>query len=316
MLATFNGQRFLGEQLDSLAGQDHPSIDVWLSDDSSSDDTLAIARQAAKGWSKGNFEIIQRNVAPIAAGTNGIDLEQALARSNGNFLSLMLNGSINAEYYAFCDQDDVWESSKLSRAVAWLEQQPEGVPAMHCSRTRIIDEAGRLHGLSILFSKTPGFRNAIIQNIAAGNTIVMNRAAMLELRKHTIAGQFVSHDWWVYILVTALGGKVKYDEEPLTRYRQHGANLVGENASWRARMVRFKLVLTGRFRQWNDVNLAALRKISHLLPAENRRILDEFCALRQGVSLLRPLRILRTGIFRQTFAGQLSFLAASLMGKI
>ena len=316
LLATYNGASFLQEQLASLAAQDHPAIDVWLSDDSSTDDTLAIAAQVKKSWSKGRFEIIQRGAGPLETTGNGIDFDLALSRGNANFLSLILNEAIEADCYAFCDQDDVWEPAKLSRAIAWLEKQPEDIPAMHCSRTRIIDASGQSKGLSILFSRTPCFRNAIIQNIAAGNTIVMNRAAMAALRAHSAQGQFVSHDWWAYILVTALGGKVKYDLEPLTRYRQHERNLVGENASWRARMTRFKLVLKGRFRQWNDINLGALQNIRDLLPAENRRILDEFSALRRGSFFLRPFRILRTGIFRQTPAGQLSFLVASLAGKI
>lgn len=316
LLATYNGAPYLQEQFASLACQSYPAIDVWLSDDSSTDDTLGIAARAAKAWSKGRFEIIRRDAKPPETSSNGIDFGQALARSNANFLSLIRNEAIEADYYAFCDQDDIWEPAKLSRAIAWLAGQPEDTPAMHCSRTRIIDVSGQLSGLSILFSRTPGFRNAIIQNIAAGNTIVMNRAAMDALRAHTIDGRFVSHDWWAYILVTALGGKVKYDMEPLTRYRQHDTNLVGENASWRARMTRFKLVMKGRFRQWNDINLKALQQIRHLLTKENRRVLDEFTALRQGSFFLRPFRIFRTGIFRQTLAGQLSFLVASLAGKI
>lgn len=316
LLAAYNGAPYLKEQFASLAGQDFPAIDIWLSDDGSSDDTLEIAARAAKNWSKGRFEIIRRDAKPLETSGNGIDFGQALSRSNANFLSLIRNEAIEADYYAFCDQDDVWEPAKLSRAIAWLADQPEDAPAMHCSRTRIIDASGQLGGLSILFPKTPGFHNAIIQNIAAGNTIVMNRAAMNALRAHTIDGHFVSHDWWAYILVTALGGKVKYDMKPLTRYRQHDGNLVGENASWRARMTRFKLVLNGRFRQWNDINLKALQEIRHLLPRQNRQVLDEFIALRQGNFFLRPFRIFRIGIFRQTLAGQLSFLMASLAGKI
>lgn len=316
LLAAYNGGQYLQDQLASLASQSYPAIDVWLSDDGSTDNTIAIADKAARRWSKGNFAIIRRNSELSLPCGRGGDVDLLLARCKANFLSLILNDAIDAEYFAFCDQDDIWEPTKLSRAVAWLNDQPEDLPAMHCSRTRIIDDAGRERGLSLRFSRPPGFRNAIVQNIAAGNTIVMNRAAMTALRQHSVDGQFVSHDWWAYILVTALGGRVRYDEEPLTQYRQHSGNLIGENASWRARMMRLKLVLRSRFRSWNETNLKALQRVRHLLPAENCQVLDEFSALRKSTFFLRPYRIMRAGIFRQTFPGQLSFLAASLMGKI
>ncbi len=94
-----------------------------------------------------------------------------------NFLSLACDRSIAADYYAFSDQDDVWEPQKLSRAVTWLETIAPNVPAMFCSRTRLIDEDGQECGFSPLFRRKPAFRNALVQSIAGGNTIVFNDAA-------------------------------------------------------------------------------------------------------------------------------------------
>jgi len=79
-----------------------------------------------------------------------------------NFLSLTCKASIEADYYAYSDQDDVWESDKLERAVRWLQTVPENIPALYCSRTRLVDAENNEIGLSPLFSKPPSFANALI----------------------------------------------------------------------------------------------------------------------------------------------------------
>ena len=97
----------------------------------------------------------------------------------------------------------------------------DDVPALFCSRTRIITAEGEPAGFSPLFSKKPSFRNAIVQSIAGGNTMVMNRAArdiMLEASRRT---GFVSHDWWCYLILTGVGGIVHYSPTAKIGYRQH-----------------------------------------------------------------------------------------------
>jgi hypothetical protein len=190
------------------------------------------------------------------------------------------------------------------------------MPAMHCSRTRLVDVFGNPQGWSMLFSRKPSFGNAIIQNIAAGNTIVMNRAAMDAFRRLSAGGGFVSHDWWAYMVITAIGGVIKYDTAPLTRYRQHTGNLVGENASLRARLARFRFACQGRFRIWNDLNLTALQRNRKYLTEENRQTVDSFISLRGKPFFMRPFLIHRAGIHRQSRGGQFSLYLACLLGKI
>ncbi|MCB1385605.1 MAG: glycosyltransferase [Nitratireductor sp.] len=317
LLATYNGAAHLDEQLESLACQDHPVIDVYASDDRSSDGTLDILRRHADRWRKGRFEIIRREAGNAGSPHTGTSkFSHGLSGSNANFMSLVRNTQIDAAWYAFCDQDDIWRPSKLSKAIAWLEHQPAAVPAMHCSRTLIIEEGGKPLRPSLRFARPPSFQNAIIQNIAAGNTIVMNHAAIEALRQHTRDGAFVSHDWWAYQLVTALGGKVHYDATPLTLYRQHQRNLIGENASWRARMTRLRMVMANRFRDWNETNLRGLSLIRHLMPPENRRVLDDLVALHEAGLLRRPLLLAQSGIHRQTILGQVSLFLAAIMDKV
>lgn len=314
LLASYNGAAYLPMQLQSLADQSHSSIDVWLSDDGSTDGTVDIARKYASTWTKGAFNIQKRGEVRNESPGQSIDLN--LAASNLNFHSLATNPEIAADYYAYCDQDDVWEYEKLERAVSWLEKQAVAKPALYCSRTTIINERGEETGRSIQFAKPPAFSNAVIQNIAAGNTIVMNQTAFDAVRNSMVPGEFVSHDWWAYIVVTAMGGVVKYDPCPTLRYRQHDSNLVGENASWRARMIRLRFVMEGRFAAWNETNLKGLDRLYPGLEPDKQAVIDSLRAVRGSRPFQRLAALHRSKLHRQTGFGQISLYLACLLGKI
>jgi hypothetical protein len=229
--------------------------------------------------------------------------------STANFLSLTCRADIEADYFAYADQDDVWEADKLERAVDWLKTVPEDVPALYGSRTLLVDARNQHIGYSPLFERAPDFRNALVQSIAGGNTMVFNRAARDLLRRAGEQVEAITHDWWAYMLVTSCGGRVHYDSHPTVRYRQHGHNQFGANADPIAQLRRAKLLLQGRFRGWVDANLRALQRVRHLMTPENQQVLDEFSLARQrwlGASLV-GLR--RSGIFRQTTVGNLGLLA-------
>mgnify|MGYP002128096464 FL=1 len=265
LLCTYQGQKFLAEQLDSFCKQSHENWEVWASDDGSSDDTHQILERYLEKWETGRISLHSGPAEGFVA----------------NFLSLSCKASIQADYYAYSDQDDVWAEDKLGRAVAWLNSVASDVPALYCSRTCIVDERGAEIGLSPLFSKKPSFANALIQNIGGGNTMVYNRAARALLMSAGDSIDVVSHDWWAYILVSGAGGEVYYDPAPEVLYRQHQNNLVGANVSWVARSQRLKMLLQGRFRKWNDRNIKALQSINHLLIPKNLELLELFIQARK-----------------------------------
>lgn len=310
LLATWNGERFLGEQLASLANQTVDQVSLWISDDGSRDGTVSIVTKFAKTWKKGQCKVINH----VRQST--LDPSLPAAGSNENFRSLLKNQNIKADYYALCDQDDIWDVDKLARASAWLDGQDSSIPCLYCSRTRIISEAGSVNGLSPQFQKAPAFRNAIVQNIAAGNTIVLNNKAMEILRRSIADARFVGHDWWCYIIVTAHGGKVFYDPVPGISYRQHDGNTVGENSSWLARMTRLRWVLSGRFKKWNEVNMEGMSGISADLTPEARDVIAGFAAIRHRGGFRAVWKLFRSGIYRQSLVGTLSLYLACFLGKI
>jgi glycosyltransferase involved in cell wall biosynthesis len=297
-LATRNGAAFLDEQLRSLAGQTHPSIDVWASDDGSTDGTPAILSDWQGRWEKGVFRICE--------GPRGGFAE--------NFRALISNDAAEADFFACCDQDDLWEAHKLESALAWMRSEDASLPLLFCSRTLNISELGAPIGTSPLFRRKPSFRNALVQSLAGGNTIVLNRAARDVVALASRRAHFVSHDWWMYQIVTGAGGIAHYSPEPLVRYRQHAENLVGANTSWRARLGRLRRLRGGQFAEWNDVNLASLEKNRDLLTPDAIEALELFARARKSKlpSAIAGLR--RSGVYRQTPQGTLALWVALALG--
>ena len=300
LLCTMQGQRFLAEQLNSIATQTHPTWEIWASDDGSDDHTHAILEYYQSHWGEDRISI---HAGPAVGST-------------ANFLSLTCRADSDADFFAYADQDDIWESDKLERAVAWLQTVPPDVPALYGSRTLLVDARNQHIGYSPLFEQPPSFRNALVQSIAGGNTMVFNRAARDLLRKAGENVEAVTHDWWAYMLVTSCGGRVFYDSHPTVRYRQHGENQFGANVDPVAQLRRARLLLQGRFRGWVDANLKALQRVRHLMTPENQQVLDEFEQARQRWLGARLVGLKRAGIHRQTALGNLGITLAALINRL
>jgi glycosyltransferase involved in cell wall biosynthesis len=300
LLCTFNGDRFLAEQLASLDRQTFTRWRLIVSDDGSTDGTRAILQAFKDAHEPGRVDII----------------DGPRRGAQANFLFLACRGGPASDYYAFCDQDDVWETDKLARAVAILERTGPGVPALYGSRTSLIDQSGRKIGLSPLFPKEPTFRCALVQSIAGGTTLVFNRKAHELLAFCGADIDVPSHDWWLYQATSACGGKVVYDPWPSVRYRQHAQNVIGSNLGFTARVRRLRWFGQGRFRYWSDLNVEALTRLRPRMNAENRQIFDLFCKARHRPLLQRARMFVQAGVYRQTLLGNLGLAAAVVLKKI
>ena len=299
LLASYNGESFLEEQLTFIQEQDYPHIKIFISDDGSVDRTQ---------------QIIQEQIAA----SNKISIHLRPGPQKGyasNFISLLCAPDIDADYFSFADQDDIWEPNKLSRAITQLEKIPAETPALYGARTQLIDSTGQKIGLSTLFNKKPSFQNALVQCIAGGNTMVMNKAAR-NLLMQTKDVSVLFHDWWAYLLVEGAGGTVFYDAHPTTLYRQHAGSTLGRNNNWSSRLHRLHMLFQGRFHQWNTLNCAALNTYRHLLTLENQRTLDLFSTARNQSLFRRLLRVWRSQVYRQTLLGNLGLFMAVLFKKI
>jgi glycosyltransferase involved in cell wall biosynthesis len=300
LLCTFNGARFLPAQLASYEAQDFTDWRLVASDDGSSDDTVALLEGFQKKHGADRIEIRYGPQKGFVA----------------NFLSLICDPAIKSEYYAFSDQDDVWHPQKLSRARQFLRNAPADQPVVYCSRTQLIDEQGKDIGLSTFYRKRPHFRNALVQSLASGNTMVLNQKMRWLLMQVGADANAPAHDWLVYMTITAVGGKILYDSVPTVSYRMHASNVIGSNDTAGALAVRARLLWQGRFRKWAEMNVAVLERIESLMTDENRATFELFRRSRKLSLLPRAYGLIRSGIYRQSRLGNIGLAVAALTGRI
>ena len=300
LMCTYNGAMYLREQLDSFESQSLRNWTLFVSDDSSTDETRSILADYQRRW--GEQKLVM--------------FEGPCQGFGKNFISLLKRPEVQARYYAFSDQDDVWFSDKLERSARRLDVLPDNAPALYCSRTRLINAMGRAIGFSPLFARPPSFRNALVQSIAGANTMLINNAARNLMMTVPDDATIVAHDWLAYIVVTGCGGQALYDGEPTLDYRQHGGNLIGANVSFKERMMRFRKMLSGRFVEWNDMNLEILNGMIELLAPEEQIVYQRFKMGRRLGFFGRIREINHSGVYRQTTYATITLYIAVCLNKL
>lgn len=302
LLATRNGAGFLGEQLASLRGQRHENWRLRVGDDGSDDATLAVLETFSQSALPGQVVI---GPGPGRGAT-------------ANFLDLLARTGPQDGLIAFCDQDDIWLSEKLERAVAQIGHHAG--PMLYACRAVIADAQGRGSQLSALPLRELGFAHALAENVLAGNAMVLNAAAAEVLRgaletgdKAVIEAGF--HDWWAYQVITAQGGRVIFDAVPGLRYRQHAGNLVGSGQARGRFGHRLRRVLAGDYGRALRRQVMALLSVPGL-QAEARVRAEQLLTIRQLWFWQRPGAILRLGVYRQRRAEDLVLKLLLLLGRV
>ncbi|HGA2317516.1 TPA: glycosyltransferase family 2 protein [Pseudomonas putida] len=299
LLCTFNGAEYLRDQLDSFIAQSHQHWVIYASDDGSTDGTLDILSE---------YQSVLGDKLVILNGPR-----RGFAR---NFISLIQNPSVVGDYFAFSDQDDIWMKHKLVRGLTALQSASCALPALYCSRTRLIDASGKDLGFSPAWSRRASFRNALVQSLAGANTMLINQRTRELLCLTPSEARIVAHDWLTYLIVSGYKGVIVFDPVPTLFYRQHAGNLIGSNAGLRRRLKRQINAWRGHFSDWNEMNLIILQRHKSSLDRENRRLLECFELARKS-PLLKRLRLLaEAGVYRQTLAGNLRLFVAAVLNKI
>jgi glycosyltransferase involved in cell wall biosynthesis len=273
---------------------------LTISDDGSTDNTLALVAQFAK-----------RITQPLTVLQGP---RQKSSTRNFCHLIQIAPAAEASDLYAFCDQDDVWLDNKLERAVKWHAQQQSHAVRLYCSRTQFVDEQLKPIGLSPGIQRPPSFGNALVQNIASGNTMVMSHDVLLAQKK-VKPEHSVWHDWTTYLVATALGGMVCFDDQPSLLYRQHGNNVIGANNGFTAQIKRLKPLFNGRFKLWTDANLAAVGDLNTLPTHDSLLLYRQFEKLRQMPAPWNRLNAWRRlNIRRQTPSSTLTLAVGLIFG--
>jgi len=300
LLCTYNGASHLQAQLDSIAKQTHKNWVIYASDDGSTDNTKDILAEFSAIHAENRVELYD---GP----------KKGFAR---NFYSLLSRKEVVADYYAFCDQDDIWDSDKLETAIEYMSRIDSRKAVLVCGRTRYVNNELKQIGHSPLFKKSPSFKNALVQSIAGGNTMLINNRARYLICKVSEDKEIVSHDWMCYLIVSAVGGVVYYDPVPHIGYRQHGSNLVGANSSFKERVFRLKGLFKGTFKKWNNLNAELLADVVSEMSEENKSTYDNFRRSRSCSYLKNLYYAFRSGVYRQTFLGTAGLIVAYLFRKV
>lgn len=203
LMSTYNGEKFLKEQLESLLRQTYQNLEILVRDDGSKDGTCEILREYEKKYS---------NVHVYLEDNVGV---------TKSFFELLKKS--DADYIAFSDQDDVWLEEKVEKAVEKLKTLEE--PALYCSNKILVDSELNIIAENNHKKLIPGFENAVVECICTGCTSMMNRSLAENIKEH-IPKRAIIHDWWCYLVASYLG-KVIFDDNSYIWYRQHGGNVIG-----------------------------------------------------------------------------------------
>lgn len=211
LMSTYNGEKYLSEQLDSILNQKEVEVIIDIRDDGSKDSTINIINEYVAKDSRIKLHT-GKNVGPIQS-----------------FFSLLEYAS-PCDYYAFCDQDDYWESNKLLSAVEKLEEFDNNRPLLYCSNLKIVDKDLQFCRLSHSHPvDTSNKYCSLVDFNVVGCTQVFNKSAKLFVLEH-LSSTSLMHDSWMYLLCSFFG-KVVYDNVPHILYRQHSENVIGSKTN-------------------------------------------------------------------------------------
>jgi hypothetical protein len=304
LMGLHNGATYLDAQLQSIAEQTHTAWRLVIGDDGSHDSGPAQVQAFAARYPAGQISQQQGPCQGFAA----------------NYLTLLASLPEHPGWIAFADQDDVWLPERLSAGLHGLQ----GITGPTLCAGPVWRVAHDLSGrtLSGGWSGPTGFANALVQNVAQGNTMLANPDAarlLVKAARACLAAQAipVAHDWWAYQIVTGGGGQLAQIPQPTVLYRQHGGNAIGAQGGAHREATRLARLLAGTQRRWSATNIKALSACAPLLSPQAQSLLEGFQTLHSSASPLTRLRLLRRlGLYRQGRLGRLSITLAALLGRV
>jgi glycosyltransferase involved in cell wall biosynthesis len=296
LLATYNGERFIREQLDSLLNQTEKNFTVIIRDDGSTDHTLDIIAEYQVNYPD-TFTLLQDNTKNKSG-------------AKGNFAMLLEKST--ADYVFFCDQDDVWLPEKVEmelEKIQWLENKDRSNPCMVFSDMKIINEDGMLIGNSLWCNLHlhPDFfvlHRLLVQNIPHGCSMVINKA--LRNLAYPIPEAAIMHDHWIALLVATCGS---WDAitTPTLLIRNHGENVTRHKTSLLEKIKRFtsNMFSKEQYESFLQIRIAQatalLSRCQEILHPKQIAILNDFIALSHVKGIERKKIILKHKFFRTTW---------------
>ncbi len=297
MLATYNGEMFVAEQIESILDQRGVVSTIYVRDDGSSDRTLEVVRSCSETHPS---RIILLDNAP-----------RRFSTASGNFFSMLADvRRAPHAYFAFSDQDDIWLPEKLERAVGRLR---ESGASGYASNLTAFSEARGAEWTMVKAGPQKRFDH-LFQAASAGCTYVFDQKAaeLIAMRIGPVDDQDwwgVSHDWLCYSICRSHGLSWVIDDWSCIRYRQHEQNFFGAQSGLKGALKRLSLIREGWYR---DTVVRNRRFLDPDNMAE-RPVLDRVARLNLGDRLWLAAHV---GDLRREPKAQLALAAALILGLI
>lgn len=275
LLSTYNGEKYIAQQIDSILNQKNVNVMIYIRDDGSKDNTLNIINKFIKEYD---------DIFLINQGVN-VGWKESFNE--------LLYSAPKSDYYAFSDQDDVWLPNKLETAVKNLEQVQDK-PALYYSDVMIVDEELNFIGVKKNIPPVKTSESYLSQAYGQGCTMTFNYEAR-QLYKSYRLRKPVSHEAWMSILC-AYFGTIVYDSESYVYYRQHEKNTIGvrNNVSKSEKAINFLRNYFKNFKKgglYCDYSKELLEGYAAKMNEEQRRIVEDYAI--SDESILARLRIVK-----------------------
>lgn len=295
LMSTYNGEKYLKEQLDSIINlNEFELIKVLIRDDGSTDGTRDILKEYEEKY---DFEII--------LGTN-IGITRSI-------FELLKNSDENCKLFALSDQDDIWMKDKFYNVMQKHYNSDNTEPIMYASISEVVSEDIKHIGTTLIPKKEVGFYNAMVQNITPGHTQVYNRR-LVELLVNKKFKDVVVVDWWIYLVASGCG-KIIFEPKCTVKHRQHNNNSVGYQNNGVKKLINRIKKLKRKDANSISKQLKSLFDIyGDILKDDYKNELSLYLNNLQN-TLSRIQYILKAKVYRQTIIETIIFKILYIIGK-
>lgn len=260
-MATYNGQRFLADQIKSIQDQTVSKWKLYIRDDGSSDETRQIIEQ---------FEAEDDRIFFINPETN-----QNLGVIK-SFYALVKHS--RADYYFFCDQDDIWLPEKLALTLAEAEKYDASQPLMVYTDLKVVNQELQVINESMIRSQShhanTELHQELTENTVTGGTAMINHALA---QRWDVTENLLMHDWYLALIASTFG-KLVYIDQATELYRQHDNNVLGAR-TWSKRLYKWLRPHLLFYKYWELIT-ASQDQARHLLkmdlPADKQELINHF----------------------------------------
>lgn len=296
VLATYNGERFLSEQVDSILNQDYSNIHLWIRDDGSKDNTIAVINKKIREY-PGKISLIpsENNLGVI-----------------GNFSALL--EATTAKYVMLSDQDDVWLPNKITKTLQCMldaeKNHGKAHPLLIHTDLKVVEQSlNPIHSsfweyTQLFPQKGHKLNHLLMQNVITGCTVMVNRS-LLKLAL-PIPLDCAMHDWWLGLVASSLG-HIESVNEPTILYRQHLSNVLGAQ---KTNLMSYIKKLVSRPKETINKVISILQKqkkqanqlrvrYSERLTDSQVQMLDAFCKLDTNNRMRSLFLMMKYKFFKQ-----------------